>query len=172
MPSGRKTLTITNSIIRSFYRHIHYETYFDAGQRRDTNHANVGHKPTNRSDEAWNESPTDQQSTDKHTLRITGRQAGRRQEIDKSHPGCSFSQNGQRHTDDRIQRNHTNRSQSSGKLDGSEPGEAGSGRAFADLSCFHGFQRTFRKNMGTVHTTGQITSQKPGRSGNLSSACL
>lgn len=52
MPSGRKTLTITNSIIRSFYRHIHYETYFDAGQRRDTNHANVGHKPTNRSDEA------------------------------------------------------------------------------------------------------------------------
>lgn len=43
---------------------------------------------------------------------------------------------------------------------------------FADLSCFHGFQRTFRKNMGTVHTTGQITSQKPGRSGNLSSACL
>ena len=111
-------------------------------------------------------------ATDKHTLRITGRQAGRRQEIDKSHPGCSFSQNGQRHTDDRIQRNHTNRSQSSGKLDGSEPGEAGSGRAFADLSCFHGFQRTFRKNMGTVHTTGQITSQKPGRSGNLSSACL
>lgn len=52
MPSGRKTLTITNSIIRSFHRHIHYETYFDAGQRRDTNHANVGHKPTNRSDEA------------------------------------------------------------------------------------------------------------------------
>ena len=49
-------------------------------------------------------------------LRITGRQAGRRQEIGKSHPGCSFSQNGQRHTDDRIQRNHTNRSQSSGKL--------------------------------------------------------
>ena len=85
MPSGRKTLTITNSIIRSFYRHIHYETYFDAGQRRDTNHANVGHKPTNRSDEAWDESPTDQQSTDKHTLRITGRQAGRRQEIDKNY---------------------------------------------------------------------------------------
>ena len=52
MPSGRKTLTITNSIIRSFYRHIHYETYFDAGQRSDTIHANVGHKPTNRSDEA------------------------------------------------------------------------------------------------------------------------
>ena len=77
-----------------------------------------------------------------------------------------------RKTANRIQRNHTNRSQSSGKLDGSEPGEAGSGRAFADLSCFHGFQRTFRKNMGTVHTTGQITSQKPGRSGNLSSACL
>ena len=77
-----------------------------------------------------------------------------------------------RKTANGIQRNHTNRSQSSGKLDGSEPGEAGSGRAFADLSCFHGFQRTFRKNMGTVHTTGQITSQKPGRSGNLSSACL
>ena len=52
MPSGRKTLTITNSIIRSFYRHIHYETYFDAGQRRDDNHANVGHKHTNRNDEA------------------------------------------------------------------------------------------------------------------------
>lgn len=48
-------------------------------------------------------------------------------------PAAGFSQNGQRHTDDRIQRNHTNRSQSSGKLDGSEPGEAGSGRAFRRL---------------------------------------
>lgn len=106
MPSGRKTLTITNSIIRSFYKHIHYETYFDAGQRRDTNHANVGHKPTNRS-------------------------------------------------------------KPSGKSDGSKPSDAGSRRAFADLSCFHGFQRTFRKNMGTVHTTGPITSPQQPTLGRL-----
>ena len=48
------------------------------------------------------ESPASQQPTHEHPLRITGQQTGRRQEIGQSCPGCHFSQNSQRYTDDRI----------------------------------------------------------------------
>ncbi|MBD3590880.1 hypothetical protein HC965_16115 [Bacteroides sp. GM023] len=39
-------------IKRQNNKYIQHETYFDAGQRRDINHADARYKPTNRSDEA------------------------------------------------------------------------------------------------------------------------
>ena len=89
------------------------------------------------------------------------------QKTDESHPCRQLPQNNQRNTNDRIQRHRANRSKPPGKQDGSKPCETGSGRTHSNPRSLHGFQRTLRKNMAAFHTPGQITTQKPGRSGNI-----
>ena len=84
--------------------------------------------------------------------------------IDAHAHRSNFPENGQWNTDDRIQRNHTNRNKPFGKPRRSEPGEAGSGRTFTDFPCLHGLRRAFRKNMDKIHTSGPITSSEAGRS--------
>ena len=58
------------------------------------------------------------------------------------------------------------------QIEVNQPRETGSGRTYPNPRSLHGFQRTLRKNMAAFHTPGQITTQKPGRSGNIPSSRL
>ena len=106
------------------------------------------------------------------TLDITLQIEAMKHETKARHPCRQLPQNNQRNTNDRIQRHRANRSKPPGKQDGSKPCETGSGRTHSNPRSLHGFQRTLRKNMAAFHTPGQITTQKPGRSGNIPSSRL